>query len=203
MTCYSFGGVTPVVDPAAFVHPQASLIGDVVVASGCYIGPQASLRGDFGRITVEAGSNVQDCCVVHCFPGRETVLASRSHVGHGAVLHGASIGHDVLIGMNAVVMDGASIGEYSLVAAGAVVAAETQVPPRSLVVGNPARIARELSDAEIAWKANGVAVYQRLSVASIGGLVEVEPLAAMDEDRPALPFSGDDAIPLREYRRAR
>src|SRR6478609_7347225 len=145
MPCYALEGVVPVVHPSAYVHPTAVLIGDVIVGPDCYVGPCASLRGDFGRIVLERGSNVQDNCTIHGFPDQDTVIEEDGHIGHGAVLHSCFIRRDVLIGMNAVVMDEADIGAASIVAACAFVPAGMKVPPRSLVAGMPAKIKRELS----------------------------------------------------------
>src|SRR5579875_2106382 len=130
---YSIDGLIPVVHPDAFIHETAVLIGDVIVGSGCYVGPQASLRGDFGRVILEPGSNLQDTCVMHAFPGMDTVVEQDGHVGHGAVLHGCRVGRNVMVGMNAVIMDGAEIGESSIVGALAFVKANDKIPPRSLV----------------------------------------------------------------------
>lgn len=186
MPCYRFDGLTPVVDPTAFVHPTAVLIGDVVIGPRCYIGPGAALRGDFGRIIVREGANVQDNCVMHSFPGAEAVVEKDGHVGHGAVLHGCRVGRNALIGMNAVVMDNADIGEEALVAAMSFVKAGMQVPPRTLVAGQPARVVRELSEKEIAWKSQGTAEYQDLTRRCLTTLAEVEPLSAEEEGRPRL-----------------
>jgi phenylacetic acid degradation protein len=184
MSCYSIEGVVPVVDPSAYVHPSAVLIGDVIVGAGCYIGPCASLRGDFGRIRVEEGANVQDTCVIHGFPKSDTVVEANGHIGHGAVLHGCVIKRDALVGMNAVVMDEAVIGEQSIVAACAFVKAGTQVPPRRLVAGLPAKVVRELSDDEVAWKLDGTRQYQALARRCMETMREVEPLSEMEPDRP-------------------
>ena len=127
---YSIDGITPVVDPSAYVHPTAVLIGDVIVGAGCYVGPHASLRGDFGRVEMRAGSNIQDSCVMHSFPGQDAVIEEDGHVGHGAVLHGCTVGRNAMVGMNAVVMDGAVIGECAIVAAMAFVKANHKIPPR-------------------------------------------------------------------------
>ncbi|MFL6662741.1 MAG: phenylacetic acid degradation protein PaaY, partial [Rhizobacter sp.] len=145
MPSYSIEGVVPVVDPSAYVHPTAVLIGDVIVGPGCYVGPCASLRGDFGRIVLERGANVQDTCVIHGFPSHDTVVEENGHIGHGAVLHSCVVRRDALVGMNAVVMDDAEVGEAAIVAACAFVAAGVKVPPRSLAAGVPARVLRGLS----------------------------------------------------------
>src|SRR5262245_29677737 len=144
MPCYEFEGVCPVVDPTAFVHPTAVLIGDVIIGAGCLVGPCASLRGDIGRIFLHSGSNVQDNCTVHCFPGKDVTIEADGHIGHGAVLHGCTVKRNAMVGMNAVVMDDAVIGEDSFVAAMAFVKAATVVPPRTLVGGVPAKVLREL-----------------------------------------------------------
>jgi len=184
MPCYAIEGVVPVVDPSAHVHPSAVLIGDVIVGPGCYVGPCASLRGDFGRIRLEAGANVQDTCVVHGFPKTDTVVGENGHVGHGAVLHSCVVERDALIGMNAVVMDEAVIGAGAFVAACAFVPAGMQVPPRTLVAGLPAKVVRPLTDDELAWKLDGTLTYQDLTRRCLATLVEVQPLAAMEPNRP-------------------
>jgi phenylacetic acid degradation protein len=184
--CYSIEGVIPVVDPSAYVHPTAVLIGDVHVGPDCYIGPAASLRGDFGRIVLERGANVQDTCVVHGFPGHDTVVEENGHIGHGAVLHSCIVRRDALVGMNAVVMDDAEVGEQSIVAASAFVRAGMQIPPRSLVAGVPAKILRALSEQEIAWKRTGTETYQDLTKRCLSSMQEVQPLAAAEANRPSL-----------------
>lgn len=190
MPCYSLEGLTPVVDPTAYVHPTAVLIGDVIVGPGCYVGPLAALRGDFGRIILEEGANLQDTCVMHGFPDSDTVVERNGHIGHGAVLHGCRIGADALVGMNAVVMDKAHIGERCIVAATAFVKAGFECPPQSLVMGSPATVKRELSEQEIAWKQRGTAEYQQLSKRCLASLVECQPLAAVEADHPRLGDSG-------------
>ncbi|CAG2137201.1 Protein YrdA [Cupriavidus yeoncheonensis] len=190
MPCYSLDGLTPVVDPTAYVHPTAVLIGDVIVGPGCYVGPLAALRGDFGRIVLGEGVNLQDTCVMHGFPGSDTVVERHGHIGHGAVLHGCHIGADALVGMNAVVMDHARIGERCIVAATAFVKAGFECPPQSLVMGSPARVKRQLGEQEIAWKQRGSAEYQALARRCLAGLLECEPLAAMETDRPRAHDSG-------------
>jgi phenylacetic acid degradation protein len=186
MPCYSLEGVIPVVHPSAYVHPSAVLIGDVIVGPGCYVGPAACLRGDFGRIVLKAGSNVQDTCVIHGFPDQDTVVEENGHIGHGAVLHSCVVRRDALVGMNAVVMDEAEVGEQAIVGACAFVPAGMKVPPRTLVAGVPAKVMRELGDAEIAWKQEGTRVYQDLTRRSLASLQEVQPLTALDADRPQL-----------------
>ena len=184
MACYSIEGGTPVVDPSAYVHPSAILIGDVIVGPDCYIGPCAALRGDFGRIILQRGANVQDTCVVHGFPSADTVIEENGHIGHGAVLHSCVVKRDALVGMNAVVMDEAEVGEKSIVAASAFVRAGMKIPPRSLVAGVPAKVLRELSEEEIAWKLEGTLTYQDLTRRCLTSMKEVEPLTAVEPDRP-------------------
>ena len=191
---YAIDGIVPVVDPTAFVHPSAVLIGDVIVGPGCYVGPCASLRGDFGRLILERGANLQDTCVMHGFPGTDTVVEEDGHIGHGAVLHGCRIGRNALIGMNAVIMDNAVIGESSMVAASAFVKAGAEIPPRSLAAGMPARVIRELTDEEIAWKGEGTRTYQDLTRRCLAGLVECAPLAAVEANRPRIEMP--EVVPL-------
>jgi len=195
---YSIEGVTPVIDPEAFVHPDAVLIGDVLIAAGCYVGPGASLRADMGRIVVEEGSNVQDNCVVHGFPGGETVIEAHGHIAHGAVIHGCTLRRNVLVGMNAVVMDDAEVGESALVAAMALVTAGTRVPPRTLVAGVPARVVRELAEADLAWKRAATAEYQQLTLRCRQSLRPARPLAAPEPDRGEVKPHG--VAPLRRSR---
>ena len=194
MPCYEIDGLIPVIDPAAYVHPTAVLIGDVIVGPRCYVGPLASLRGDFGRIVLREGSNLQDTCVMHGFPSSDTVVEPDGHIGHGAVLHGCVIERNALVGMNAVVMDEAVVGESSIVAACAFVKAGMRIAARSLVAGVPARVLRELTDDEIAWKIEGTRQYHDLAVRSLATLREVTPLAAPEPNRRR--FELDGVIPL-------
>jgi len=194
MPCYSIDGVIPVVDPTAYVHPSAVLIGDVIVGPGAYIGPLASLRGDFGRIVIEEGANLQDTCVMHGFPGTDTVVEVNGHIGHGAVLHGCVVRRDALVGMNAVVMDEAEIGEKTIVAACAFVRAGLKIPAGKLVAGVPAKVVRDLSEDEIAWKRAGTGTYQELTRRSLASMAQVHPLSAVEPDRPRIPAS--DVKPL-------
>ena len=163
MPCYSIEGVVPVVDPEAYVHPTAVLVGDVIVGPRCYVGPCASLRADFGRIVLEAGANVQDGCVLHSFPGAQVLVEADGHIGHGAVLHGCVVRRDALVGIKAVVMDGAEIGEQAMVAACAFVPAGMQLPARRLAAGTPAKAKRELTPEEIARKHASTVLYQELA----------------------------------------
>jgi len=197
---FSFDGVIPVVDPSAFVHPSAVLIGDVVVGPRCYVGPLASLRGDFGPIVMQAGSNLQDSCVMHSFPGGIAIVEEGGHVGHGAILHGCRVGCNALVGMNAVLMDKAYIGENSFVAACTFVKSGMQVPANSLVAGVPARLVRALTEAEMAWKMNGTRTYQLLAERSIRSLEECAPLSKMPVDRQSVEWAG--AFPLVSEMRA-
>lgn len=191
---FAIDGIVPVVDPTAFVHPSAVLIGDVIVGPGCYIGPCACLRGDFGRLILERGANLQDTCVMHGFPGTDTVVEEDGHIGHGAVLHGCRVGRNALVGMNAVIMDNAVIGESAIVAASAFVKAAAEIPARSLAAGSPARVIRELSDEEIAWKGQGTQTYQDLARRSLATMVECAPLAAIEAGRARI--SIPDVVPL-------
>jgi phenylacetic acid degradation protein len=190
MAVYCVDGLIPVVDPRAFVHPQAALIGDVIVAAGCYVGPGASLRGDFGRILVGSGSNVQDCCVLHSFPSKDTVLEEDAHVGHGAVLHGCIVRRGALIGIGAIVMDDAVVEEEAFVGAASFVRAGFVVPRRTLVTGVPARVVRQLKPAELAWKASGTREYQELAVRCLATLRACQPLTAPEPNRPTRATAG-------------
>jgi phenylacetic acid degradation protein len=183
---YQIDGITPVIHPGAYVHPSAVLIGDVIVGAGCYVGPCASLRGDFGRLILEAGANLQDCCVMHGFPNTDTVVEEDGHIGHGAVLHGCRVGRNGMVGMNAVVMDNAVIGESAIVAACGFVKAGMIVPPRVLVAGVPGKVVRELTAHEMAWKVEGTRTYRDLAVRSLATMREVEPLAEIEAGRRRL-----------------
>ncbi len=185
MPVYSLDGLIPVVDPSAFIHPLAVLIGDVIVGPHCYIGPGAALRGDMGRILIGPGANVQDNCVLHTFPAKEVVLERDAHIGHGAVLHGCIVRRDALVGINAIVMDDAVVGEQALVGAGSFVRAGLVIPQRMLAVGAPARIIRELSAQEIEWKAKGTREYQELAERCLNTLRECEPLRSVEAQRAA------------------
>lgn len=188
---YEINGVRPVVHPTAYVHPTAVLVGDVIVGPRCYVGPLASLRGDFGRIVLEEGSNVQDTCVMHGFENEDTIVEVDGHIGHGAVLHGCRIGRNAMVGMNAVVMDRAVVGAESIVAAAAFVKAGMEIPPRSMVMGTPAKVVRELRDEEIKWKSYGTRQYQELAIRSATTMREVEAYTEPEPDRQRIVL--DDA----------
>lgn len=194
MPCYEIDGLKPVIHPTAYVHPDAVLIGDVIIGPRCYVAPLASLRGDFGRIVMEEGSNIQDSCVMHGFPGTDTVVGIDGHIGHGAILHGCQVGRNALVGMNAVVMDNAVIGESAIVAACAFVKAGMAVPPRTLVAGMPAKVVRELSDQEVSWKMDGTRTYQDLTVRSLATLKPCAPLTEMEPGRQRFEIPG--VVPL-------
>ena len=199
MAIYSLDGLIPIVDPGAFVHPQAVLIGDVQVAAGCYVGPGASLRGDFGRILVGRGSNVQDGCVLHSFPAKDTVLEEEAHIGHGAVLHGCTVRRGALIGIGAIIMDDVVVEEEAFVGAASFVRAGFVVPARTLVTGVPARVVRALKPEELAWKATGTREYQELAVRCLATLEACEPLSAPEPDRPTRGATG--TVPLHTIER--
>ncbi|MDO1499679.1 transferase hexapeptide repeat family protein [Winogradskyella maritima] len=181
---YEFQGFIPVVHESSFVHPLAAVTGNVIIGRNCYIGPGAAIRGDWGQIILEDGVNVQENCTVHMFPGKSITLKESAHVGHGAIIHGANLGRNCLIGMNTVIMDDAEIGDECIVGAMAFVKAETIIPKRSLVVGNPAKIIKQVSDEMIAWKTKGTELYQQLPADCHKTLKEVEPLREVPEDLP-------------------
>ena len=181
---YSFRGFTPVVHESSFVHPLAAVTGNVIIGKNCYIGPGAAIRGDWGQIILEDGVNVQENCTVHMFPGKSITLKESAHVGHGAIIHGANLGKNCLIGMNTVIMDDSEIGDESIVGAMAFVKAETIIPKRSLVVGNPAKVIKQVSDEIIALKTKGTELYQQLPKDCHETLIEVEPLREVPKDLP-------------------
>jgi len=203
MPVYSLEGVIPVVDPTAFVHPQAVLIGDVVIGPRCYVGPGASLRGDMGRIVMGPGSNVQDNCVLHTFPSKEVRLEEDAHIGHGAVLHGCTVKRGALVGINAVLMDDVVVGEEALVGAASFVRAGFIVPPRTLVTGAPAREVRKLTEEEIAWKAVGTREYHELAVRCLASLQECQPLTEVPPGREDASQRPVNTVPLHTIERGR
>lgn len=188
MPIYQLDGITPVIHPESFVHPSADIIGDVIIGQQVYVGPQAAIRGDMGRIVIQDGSNIQDGCVIHGFPNRETVLGVNSHIGHGAVIHGCTIEENCLIGMNAVVMDLAVIGKESIVGAHSFIKAHSQFEARSMILGSPAKFIRHVKDDELAWKERGTEMYHQLVYRCQQTLREVEPLRFEEKDRPKMVF---------------
>ena len=180
---YEFNGYKPVIHPSSFVHKEATIIGNVIIGKNVYIGPGASLRGDWGQITIEDGCNVQDNCIIHIFPGKDVVLQENAHIGHGAIIHGANIGKNTLIGMNAVVMDDANVGDECIVGALCFVKGEMQIPNRKIVVGNPAQIKGDVSDNMINWKSKGTAVVPRVARRMQNINERMQPLSEMEEDR--------------------
>jgi carbonic anhydrase/acetyltransferase-like protein (isoleucine patch superfamily) len=181
---YEFQGFKPVIKESAYVHDSAVIIGNVLIGEKVYIGPGAVVRGDWGQIIIEDGCNIQENCVVHMFPGVSIRLEEGAHVGHGAIIHGANLGRNVLIGMNAVVMDRSSIGAGSIVGALSFIKADTTIPERSLVVGNPAKVIKEVSDTMLEWKTKGTALYQELPGELYASLKACEPLREVEENRP-------------------
>ena len=185
---YEFNNYKPVVHESSFVHPQAAVTGNVIIGKDCYIGPGAALRGDWGQIILEDGCNVQENCTVHMFPGVTVLLQEGAHIGHGAIIHGATIGRNCLVGMNAVIMDNVVLGEESIVGALCFIKEGEKIPARSLVVGNPARVVREVSDEMIQWKTEGTKIYQQLPAQYMETLKPCEPLREIPTDRqPQLP----------------
>lgn len=191
MAIYAFDGFVPVVHETAFVHPLAAVTGNVIIGRDCYVGPGAALRGDWGGIEIGDGCNVQENCTVHMFPGVTVVLEPGAHVGHGAVIHGARLGANCLVGMNAVVMDRVVVGAGSVVGAMAFVPEGMAIPPRTIVVGNPARVVKDVTDEMLAWKTEGTALYQALPAQLRGSWREVEPLREVPAGRREQPMRYD------------
>ncbi|HMT54458.1 MAG TPA: transferase hexapeptide repeat family protein [Saprospiraceae bacterium] len=181
---YEFNGYIPVIDESSFVHPQATVTGNVIIGKNVYIGPGAALRGDWGEIIIEDGCNVQENCTLHMFPGRSVTLFESAHIGHGAIIHGAVIGRNAMIGMNSVLMDDVVIGDECIVGALAFIKAGETFPSRSLIVGNPAKVIKQVSDEMIAWKTAGTNLYQELSNDCKNTLKPCEPLRSIPTDRP-------------------
>tara|TARA_R110000850_G_scaffold173804_1_gene299349 strand:+ start:344 stop:931 length:588 start_codon:yes stop_codon:yes gene_type:complete len=180
---YEFQGIKPVIHESSFIHKTASVIGDVIIGKNVYVGPGAAIRGDWGQIVIEDGCNVQENCVIHIFPGVSLTLSEGAHIGHGAIIHGANIGRNCLVGMNAVIMDNVELGAESIVGALSFIKAESKIPPRSLVVGNPAKVIKQVSDQMIEWKTKGTELYQQLPKDCFDTLKECEPLRKLSEPR--------------------
>lgn len=176
---YQYKGIKPVVDPSAYVHPQATVTGDVIIGKNVYIGPGAAIRGDFGKIIIEDGCNIQENCTIHMFPGVTVHLKENAHIGHGAIIHGAIIGRNCLVGMNAVIMDDVILGDECIVGALCFVKAKEQIPSRSLIAGNPYKIIKEVSDEMIAWKTEGTKIYQTLAKEAHEELIPCQPLTEL------------------------
>jgi phenylacetic acid degradation protein len=185
MSVYKFNGFTPVIKESSFIHPKASVTGNVIIGENVYVGPGAAIRGDWGQIIIEDGCNVQENCTIHMFPGKTTHLKKNAHIGHGAIIHGGIIGENCLIGMNAVVMDDVEIPAECIVGALCFVPSKMEIPKRSLLVGNPAKIIKEVSDEMINWKTKGTELYQTLPKDCFESLEEVEPLREIEENRPS------------------
>lgn len=180
---YSFDGFIPVIDESSYVHPQAVVTGNVFIGKNVYIGPGAAIRGDWGGIEIKDGCNVQENCTIHMFPGITVVLEENAHIGHGAIIHGAHIGRNVLIGMNSVIMDNARIEEECIIGALTLIQADKIIPRRSLVVGNPGKIIKQVSDEMISWKTKGTQLYQTLPLKCKNSLFETQPLRHPEVDR--------------------
>ena len=183
---FEFNGVRPVIDESSFIHPNATVTGDVIIGKNVYVAPGAAIRGDWGRIVIEDGCNIQENCTIHMFPGVTVVLQQDAHIGHGAIIHGANIGKNTLVGMNAVVMDNVTIGNECIVGALCFVPSEMQIPDRKVVVGNPAKIVKDVSDELINWKSEGTKLYQQLPKKLYESLKVCEPLRQMPSERPVI-----------------
>lgn len=195
---YEFKGYRPVVDPSAFIHPQAAVTGNVIIGKNVYVGPGAAIRGDWGRIVIEDGCNVQENCTIHMFPGVTVWLKEGAHIGHGAVIHGAVIGRNCLIGMNSVIMDNVEMDEECIVGALTFIKAGMKIPRRSMVVGNPGAIIREVSDEMIRWKTEGTALYQALPGEMRGSWATCEPLREGEPGDPSVPEGSSEYKPWKE-----
>ncbi|MFK7952102.1 MAG: transferase hexapeptide repeat family protein [Ekhidna sp.] len=181
---YQFNNLTPVIAESAFIHPLAVVTGDVIIGENVYVGPGATIRGDWGRIVIEDGCNVQENCTIHMFPGITITLQEGAHIGHGAIIHGAQIGKNCLVGMNAVIMDNAQLDDECIVGALSFIKAESVFEKRSLIVGNPGKKIKDISDEMIAWKTEGTKLYQQLPKECFETLKECEPLRSIEPDRP-------------------
>lgn len=181
---YEFNGYRPVIHESSFIHPQAAVTGNVIIGKNVYVGPGAAIRGDWGEIIIEDGCNVQENCTIHMFPGVSIRLMESAHIGHGAIVHGATIGRNCLVGMNAVLMDNVVLGDECIVGALALITADTIIPARKLVVGNPGKIIKDISDEMIAWKTKGTQLYQQLPSELYATLKACEPLREIPKDRP-------------------
>jgi phenylacetic acid degradation protein len=182
---YSFKGFTPVIHESSFIHPQAAVTGNVIIGKNVYVGPGAALRGDWGGIIVEDGCNIQENCTIHMFPGVTVLLKEGAHIGHGAVVHGATVGRNCLVGMNSVIMDNVELGDECIVGALTFIKAGEKIPARSLIAGNPGKIIKQVSDEMISWKTDGTKLYQALPKEMHESWKPCEPLRELPENRPA------------------
>lgn len=179
---YQFNEHIPVIHPAAFIHPQAAVTGNVIIGKNVYVGPGAAIRGDWGRIIIEDGCNVQENCTIHMFPGVTVILKAGAHIGHGAIIHGATIGKNCLIGMNSVIMDNVELGDECIVGALTFIKADERFERRSLIVGNPGKTIKEVSDEMIQWKTEGTALYQALPKQLYENWKACEPLTEIPDN---------------------
>jgi len=186
MACYEFKGIKPVIHASSFIHPQSAVTGNVIIGKNVYIGPGAALRGDFGKIIIEDGCNVQENCTIHMFPGITVVLKENAHIGHGAIIHGATIGKNCLVGMNAVIMDNVQLGDDCIVGALSFIKAGEEIPPRSLLAGAPAKIIRQVSDDMLQWKTEGTKIYQQLAADMLNEWKVCEPLRENTEQKSSM-----------------
>ena len=180
---YEFNGYKPVIDPSSYIHKEATIIGNVIIGKDVYVGPSASIRGDWGKITIKNGCNIQDNCTIHIFPGKDVILEENAHIGHGAIIHGSYIGKNSLIGMNSVIMDDTVIGEECIIGALCFIKGEMKIPNRKIVVGNPAKIKGEVSDDMIKWKKKGTELYQNLPKECRELMKECNPLSKLEKNR--------------------
>src|SRR5436189_491318 len=181
---YSFKEFTPVIHESSFIHPQAAVTGNVLIGRNCYVGPGAAIRGDWGKIIIEDGCNVQENCTIHMFPGITVLLKENAHIGHGAIIHGATIGRNCLVGMNSVIMDNVELGDESVVGALTLIKEGEKIPSRSLIAGNPGKIIKQVSDEMIAWKTKGTELYQSLPAEIFATSKAVEPLKEIPAHHP-------------------
>jgi phenylacetic acid degradation protein/carnitine operon protein CaiE len=191
MSCYEFKGMRPVVHESSFIHPLAAVTGNVIIGKDVYVGPGAALRGDWGKIIIEDGCNVQESCTIHMFPGVIVILKEGAHIGHGAIIHGASIGKNCLIGMNAVIMDDVELGDECIVGALSFIKAGEKIPSRNVIAGNPAKIIKQVSDEMLQWKTEGTKLYQQLPKDMFEAWKECEPLREL---------LSKNEIPSQEYK---
>lgn len=195
---YSFRDFIPVIHPSSFIHPQAAVMGNVIIGKNCYIGPGAAIRGDWGKIIIEDGCNVQENCTIHMFPGITVWLKENAHIGHGAIVHGAVIGRNCLVGMNSVIMDNVELGDESIVGALTLIKEGEKIPGRSIVAGNPGKIIKQVSEEMIQWKTKGTELYQSLPKDMSVDFKPVEPLRQIPDNQPEPPTTYS---PWKKYKR--